>query len=185
MVSLGGFRHRRNAAATATVPGFASRRQQASLRPFAPRVRNALAAAVLAVSFVPAPAVGDDTVAEIKGALTAWTNDFNARRADKVCDLFEPGLIYDFQGLPEQRYDNICPRLRRALGDETRSWTYAQPDIKEILVFGDVAVVRLTWTSTVRGGPEGEVKSVEPGMDIFRRQPDGSWKIMRYMAFSQ
>jgi ketosteroid isomerase-like protein len=74
---------------------------------------------------------------------------------------------------------------KRALGDEIRSWTYAQPDIKEILVFGDVAVVRLTWTSTVRGGPEGEVKSVEPGMDIFRRQPDGSWKIMRYMAFSQ
>ena len=26
---------------------------------------------------------------------------------------------------------------------------------------------------------------IEPGMDIFRRQPDGSWKIMRYMAYSQ
>ena len=24
-----------------------------------------------------------------------------------VCDLFEPGLIYDFQGLPEQRFDDI------------------------------------------------------------------------------
>jgi ketosteroid isomerase-like protein len=22
-------------------------------------------------------------------------------------------------------------------------------------------------------------------MDIFRRQPDGSWKIMRYMAYSR
>jgi ketosteroid isomerase-like protein len=76
-------------------------------------------------------------------------------------------------------------RLQRALGDETRSWTYAQPDIKEILVFGDIAVVRLTWISTVTGGPEGAVKSVEPGMDLFRRQPNGSWKIMRYMAFSQ
>jgi ketosteroid isomerase-like protein len=50
---------------------------------------------------------------------------------------------------------------------------------------GDMAVVRLTWTSTVTGGTGGEVKSVEPGMDIFRRQPDGSWKIMRYMAYSQ
>ena len=86
---------------------------------------------------------------------------------------------------PEQRYDDICPRLKRALGDEARSWTYAQPDIKEILVFGDMAVVRLTWTSTVTGGAEGDVKSVEPGMDIFRRQPDGGWKIMRYMAYSR
>jgi steroid delta-isomerase len=46
-------------------------------------------------------------------------------------------------------------------------------------------VVRLTWTSTVTGAPEGDVKSVEPGMDIFRRQSDGSWKIMRYLAYSQ
>jgi steroid delta-isomerase len=48
-----------------------------------------------------------------------------------------------------------------------------------------MAVVRLTWTSTVTGGQEGDVKSVEPGMDIFRRQPDGSWKIMRYLAYSE
>jgi steroid delta-isomerase len=135
----------------------------------------------------PAPlaVAADDAEAAIRRALLQWTEDFNARRADKVCDLFEPGLIYNFQGLPEQRYDDICARLKRALGDGTRSWTYAQPDIKEMLVFGDMAVVRLTWTSTVAGGPEGEVKSVEPGMDIFRRQPDGSWKIMRYMAYSQ
>jgi steroid delta-isomerase len=135
----------------------------------------------------PAPAAADDDDAQaaIRRALLQWTVDFNARNVDKVCDLFEPGLIYDFQGLPEQRFDDICPRLKRALGDDTRSWTYAQPDIKEILVFGDIAVVRLTWTSTVTGGPEGEVKSVEPGMDIFRRQSDGSWKIMRYLAYSQ
>jgi hypothetical protein len=75
--------------------------------------------------------------------------------------------------------------LKRALGDKTRSWTYARPDIREILVFGDSAVVRLSWISTVMGGPEGAVKSVEPGMDLFRRQPDDSWKIMRYMSFSQ
>jgi len=145
----------------------------------------ALAGALVAASIQPVCAADNEDQAKIRTALNNWTADFNARRADKVCGLFEPGLIYDFQGLPEQRYDDICRRLKRALRDETRSWTYARPDIKEILVFGDIAAVRLTWTSTVTGGPEGAVKSVEPGMDIFRRQPDGSWKIMRYMAFSQ
>jgi hypothetical protein len=43
-------------------------------------------------------AAEDDARAEIRRALLQWTADFNARRADKVCDLFEPGLIYDFQG---------------------------------------------------------------------------------------
>jgi len=145
----------------------------------------ALAGALVAASLQPVYAAASEDQAKIRAALNDWTADFNAHRADKVCDLFEPGLIYDFQGLPEQRYGDICSRLKRALTDETRSWTYAQPDIKEILVFGHIAMVRLTWTSTVTGGPEGAVKSVEPGMDIFRRQPDGSWKIMRYMAFSQ
>src|SRR6476619_6514855 len=131
----------------------------------------------LAISLGAAPAAADDAnQAAIRRALMHWTEDFNAGNANRVCDLFEPGLIYDFQGLPEQRYDDICPRLKRALGDETRSWTYAQPDIKEILVFGDMTVVRLTCTSTVTG-PEGDVKSVEPGIDIFRVQPDEGWKI--------
>ena len=152
-------------------------------------MRPALFTSTLILAFAlsaATPASADDSSqTAIRGAFEQWTADFNARNIDKVCDLLEPGLIYDFQGLPEQRYVDICPRLKRALGDETLSWTYAKPDIKEILVFGDMAVVRLTLTSTVAGEPEGEVKSVEPGMDIFRRQPDGSWKIMRYMAYSR
>ena len=64
----------------------------------------------LAISPGAAPAAADDAnQAAIRRALMHWTEDFNARNADKVCDLFEPGLIYDFQGLPEQHYDDICP----------------------------------------------------------------------------
>ena len=135
-------------------------------------------------AWVPAAAAGDDAApAEIRAALTAWTADFNARRADTICDLFEPGLVYDFRGLPEQHYDDICARLKRVLGDDARGYHYAA-EIKEILVFGDVAVVRLVWTLTTTGGETDEI-SVEPGLDLFRRQADGSWKIMRYMAFSR
>lgn len=70
------------------------------------------------------------------------------------------------------------------MGDETRSYRYAL-DIKEILVFGDVAVVRLVWTLTIKEKDGREMKSVEPGMDLFRRQADGSWKIVRYMAYEE
>ena len=64
-------------------------------------------------------------------------------------------------------------------------------NIKEVLVFGDVAVVRLTWT-LIMTPPDGMMtKSVEPGMDIFKnmdifkKQDDGSWKIIRYMAYER
>jgi hypothetical protein len=28
------------------------------------------------------------------------------------------------------------------------------------------------------------VRSLEPGMDIFKRQDDGTWKIIRYLAYT-
>jgi steroid delta-isomerase len=56
-------------------------------------------------------------------------------------------------------------------------------DIKEIIVAGDFALVRLTWTLTVQGKDASAETIDEPGMDLFRRQSDGSWKIFRYIAY--
>jgi hypothetical protein len=35
----------------------------------------------------------------------------------------------------------------------------------------------------VRGKDAAETTSVEPGIDVFRRQSDGSWKISRYIGY--
>ena len=61
----------------------------------APRkVRSLLSgtAAILSLGvFVAAPnAVADDAASQITAALAQWTDDFNARRTDKVCDLSRP-----------------------------------------------------------------------------------------------
>ena len=74
--------------------------------------------------------------------------------------------------------------LTRALNDQTRKFTYTL-DIREILVFGDVAVVRLVWTSTLKQQDASATVLLEPGMDIFQKQPDGSWKIIRYLAYER
>jgi steroid delta-isomerase len=131
-----------------------------------------------------AAAADDAAQTQIRGALTQWTADFNAARADKVCALFAPDLRATVRGRAERGYGEQCELLKRSLGDRTKRYSYAL-DITEVLVWGDVAVVRLTWTLTVQ--PEGAQAetSVEPGMDIFRRDGDGRWRIMRYMAFEQ
>lgn len=124
----------------------------------------------------------DDAEAAIRTALAKWTEDFNASREHAVCDLFAPDLLYDFRGYPERDYSDICERLRGSLRDESKQYAYSL-DIREVLVAGDVAVVRLVWTLVVTLGDGQEVTSVEPGMDVFRREPDGTWKIIRYMAY--
>jgi len=134
--------------------------------------------------------------AAIRAALTQWMDDFNAGRADKVCGLFAKDVIATYRGQPERDHAALCGLLRRSLADPKRRFRYALM-IKEIIVEGDLAVVRLVWTLTVspRTPPRPTAKTTaadkatvdvtteEPGMDIFRRQPDGSWKIVRYLAF--
>jgi ketosteroid isomerase-like protein len=143
-----------------------------------------LSIALMVMALRPAGAADDASQAEIRSALTEWTTDFNGAKAEKVCELFEPDVIADIRTEPEQNYRIICNRLKQVLTDGTRTYYYSS-DIKEILVLGDIAVVRLVWTLTIKGEDGDVTKSIESGMDLFRRQEDGSWKIMRYMAYSQ
>jgi steroid delta-isomerase len=143
--------------------------------------------AAIALLLAPLAACGADATAEaeIKAALTQWMADFNAGKSDKVCGLFAPDLKSDFRGQPERNFDQLCALLQKSLKDEARSFTYAL-DIKEIIVSGDLAAVRLVWTLTVEPkGGGASIVSREPGLDIFRKVPDGSWKIARFLAFDE
>lgn len=90
----------------------------------------------------------------------------------------------DFRGHPTRDHKAVCGLLTKSLTDPSRVYSYAL-DIREILAFNDVAVVRLVWTLTIKEKDGGEIKSVEPGMDVFQRQADGTWKIVRYMAYEE
>ena len=140
-----------------------------------------LACALFSTSAAAQPADRAETA--IRDALARWTSDFNARDASRICDLFAPDLIYDYRGFPERNHADLCGLLQRSLADPTRTFTYSF-DIKEIILSGDLAVVRLVWTvKTTLPGVSTVVESKEPGLDVFRRQPDGSWKIVRYIAY--
>jgi steroid delta-isomerase len=125
-----------------------------------------------------------DAAAEIRQALAQWTDDFNAGRTDKVCDLFAADVRADIRGAPERDHAAICDLLVSSLKDKSKRYRYAM-DIKEILVFGDVAVVRLVWTLIITLANGASVQSIEPGVDIFKKQADGSWQIIRYMAYER
>jgi uncharacterized protein (TIGR02246 family) len=146
---------------------------------------NALGFALLAlVAFLPPLKVLAEDSAEvaIRSALAQWTQDFNNRNAEKACSLFAQDLRYDFRGYPERDYRDICDRMQRSLGDASKTYSY-DLDVREIIVSGDIAVVRLVWKLTVTLPNGQQVVSVEPGMDVVRKEPDGAWKIIRYIAY--
>ncbi len=142
--------------------------------------------ALITVALAIAPAAAQSTDSSqnaIRAVLLQWTADFNAGKSSQICDLFASDLRYDYRGQPERGYRDICDLLQRSLNDPTKHYAYS-PEIKEIMVSGDLAVVRLTWTLTVTSeGHTDATISKEPGLDVFRRQPDGVWKIVRYVAY--
>jgi len=142
-----------------------------------------LLAIVLACLMMQAPSATAGTAEDdIRARLDQWTRDFNAGKSGAVCELFAKDLKYDFRGYPERDYQDICDRLHRSLNNASRRYAYGL-DIREVIVEGDLAVVRLSWTLTVRL-PNGQtVRSVEPGMDVLRKDADGQWKIIRYIAY--
>src|SRR5262249_10497049 len=100
------------------------------------------------------------------------------------CGLFSTDLRYDFRGFPERNYTDICGGLRRALTDRTRRYAYALA-VKEVLGSGDLAIVRLTWTLTITQPVAPPKVSQEHGIDVFKRQANGTWKIIRYIAYDE
>jgi steroid delta-isomerase len=123
--------------------------------------------------------------AEIRAALSQWTDDFNAGRADKVCDLFSRDLLADVRGIPLRDFKGQCDILRKALADTARSLSYRH-DIRDVTVDGRMAAVRLVWTLTARNKKIGRVATtVDQGLDVFRREDDGRWRIVRYMSYER
>ena len=147
-------------------------------------MRRILATLSLLALFSPADARSDAPAeTAIRSALVKWTSDFNSGNEREVCDLFAADLRYDYRGHAERGFADICSLLQRSLRDRTRTYSYTLR-IKEILVSGELAVVRLVWTlKATPVGTTAATVSEEPGMDVFRRQADGRWRIVRYIAY--
>jgi steroid delta-isomerase len=119
--------------------------------------------------------------AAIMQRLQRWTADFNAKDSAGVCDLFAPDLVYSMPEVVQGTRETMCANLAKMLARSDIQLHYGNPDVHEILVLGDVAVVRLTWTLTTQVNGANDT-TTEEGMDIFRRQPDGKWSIARFIA---
>jgi ketosteroid isomerase-like protein len=119
---------------------------------------------------------------EIRKALENWRSAFNGRDQKRLCDLFAPDLIANYQGQPQRDYASLCQLLQTSLQDMQSTYHYSLA-LNEILVYGETAIVKLVWTLEIDSADKPKEVIEEPAIDIFRHQADGSWKISRYLAY--
>ncbi|WP_438278935.1 YybH family protein [Nitrobacter sp.] len=132
----------------------------------------------LMLQFCCTGAIADDAT-DIRTRLQQWTASFNGRDKAGACDLFSKSLISDVRGQGEANYETRCATISKALDDPKRSFHY-DLNIKEVIIAQTVAIVRLDWFLKIS---PGDVTSTETGLDVFKKESDGRWRIIRYMSY--
>lgn len=122
---------------------------------------------------------------EILNLLQKWTQDFNAKNLEATCGLFAPDLVASYPGSADKKYVEMCSSLKTALSDPDKTYSYEAPKIEQILIQGDIAIVRLIWKLKIAYSDKLEAEVIqEKGLDVFKRQKDGSWKIAISFAYT-
>ena len=137
--------------------------------------RMSLALSFLA--FATAAVAGADPETQIRASLARWVKDFNAGDLKAAARVWAPDLV---GWAPEGQDDTYALEQEFAAKASGRppSAAYAL-EIVEVMVSGDLAVVRDKWTETPRSDPSKS--RTFRSFEVWRRQPDGSWKIARWI----
>ena len=146
-------------------------------------MRNAI---ILLTALTATPSVaepgGDE--ASLRAAIEAGARACEAGRPDDVMARYAPDILLSYPGIPDQDHSALLEGYRRLCagsggGEGSVETTSASFD--EILVSGDLAVLRLTWSTHLRGMADGSVRRLRD-MQVWRRTERG-WLFFRGIHF--
>jgi ketosteroid isomerase-like protein len=125
-------------------------------------------------------AAADSNSAEqqIRAALARWVEATNRGDYKTAFTVWAPDLI---GWAPDGSDDSYSAEQKFAMrAAQLPKTTYALV-INEVIVDGSLAVVRDTWTQTTRSGAGADKRETFRSFEVWRRQPDASWKISRWI----
>lgn len=126
-----------------------------------------------------------DSVA-VRRAFESTVAAHNAGDVSRMLPLIAADAVISYPGLPDTGVpaNPIHDGFRKQLAPRPGMTRAFVARIEEIIVSGDIAIVRALWTvDWTRESPAASGKSVEKDLEIWGRQGDGSWKLVRGMSF--
>jgi ketosteroid isomerase-like protein len=125
-----------------------------------------------------APLTGDTAeAAQVWATFEHWMKAYEAGDLDGIMAIFDPAVIFEFQGGPDATAD----MLRRDYAADLKSrmsGTRWVPQVEEVHAEGSTAFVRSMWELHVGD----KVTQRNRSMDVFQRR-DGHWSILRSMNY--
>jgi steroid delta-isomerase len=118
--------------------------------------------------------------AAIRAALADWVAAANRQDWRAAAGVWAPDLIGWYPGQPDATYAKELAQAARPRSG--RKPTRYHVTVNEVLVSGPLAVVRDTWRFTTGTGSADSTVAVVRSFEVWRRQPDGAWKIARWIS---
>jgi len=122
-------------------------------------------------------------VASIRATLSRWAEAATAQDHQTTMAVWAPDLIGWYPGQPDDTYEREATAAARPPDPRRRVRT--QVTVNEVLVSGRLAVVRDTWVVTQwQANPDSTVATIR-GFEVWQPQPDGVWRITRWISAPQ
>lgn len=107
----------------------------------------------------------------------------NARDTDAVMSFFAKDALLSHPGSPDAGFDALREIFRKNYSNPDLQGRYSA-DIEEVQVSGGLAFVRAVWTADLEQKSTGrQVRTQDKDLEIWRCQPDGSWKLYRGLSY--
>ena len=123
-----------------------------------------------------------DAEKQIRKALGDWIEATNRRDHVAANSIWTPDVVGWFPSSDEFTVDAafVVAGLPKKRGD---SYSTYEIKIEEIALSGSLAAVHDIWTETLHfDSSKITVRRVIRGSEMWRRQPDGKWKIARWVS---
>jgi len=148
------------------------------------RLLAALTAALLAplapARAADAPLTGDTAAAaRVWDTFEHWLKAYESGDLPGIVAIFEPDVIFEFQGSPDATADMLRGDYEADLKSRAPGTRWV-PRVEEVHAEGSLAFVRAVWELHVGD----QVTQRNRSMDVFQRR-DGRWRILRSINYPE
>jgi ketosteroid isomerase-like protein len=123
-------------------------------------------------------------VEALRKAIIRSGEAFNASDPDAIMSQYARDVILSYPGIPDMDYAALVAGYASLRTPKPGVTVRTSPTIEEILVSGDLGVIRVMWTTTTtETNPPRESTRQMKDLQVWRRESDGTWKFARGMHY--
>jgi ketosteroid isomerase-like protein len=123
-------------------------------------------------------------VETLRKAIIRSGEAFNAVDPEGILSQYARDVILSYPGIPDMDYDTLAKAYAELRNRKPGVTEKTTPTIEEILVSGDLGVIRVMWTTvTTETDPPRQSTRHMKDLQIWRREKDGSWMFIRGMHY--